>query len=157
MQQKAKLRKKYLKIRKEKYFEINKKFFSPLSKLIKKKIKKKPVIIALYYPSNFELNILKVLELKYFLDQTILLPVAEKNNSMKFYRWKKNGVLTVNEYGILEPIKFKVKESRFIKSPVVELFIPLKFALGSFILLETSVDSTLNTVHEASHPPLPIV
>ena len=52
MQQKAKLRKKYLKIRKEKYFDINKNFFSPLLKLIRKKIKKKSIIIALYYPSN---------------------------------------------------------------------------------------------------------
>ena len=41
MQQKSKLRKKYLKIRKENYFEIDKKFFSPLYKLIKKNIKKK--------------------------------------------------------------------------------------------------------------------
>ena len=129
MQQKAKLRKKYLKIRKEKYFEINKKFFSPLSKLIKKKIKKKPVIIALYYPSNFELNILKVLELKYFLDQIILLPVAEKNNSMKFYRWKKNGVLTVNEFGILEPIKSKVDIPDVIIVPLLA-FDKDKFRLG---------------------------
>ena len=39
-------------------------------------IKKKSIIIALYYPSNFELNVLKILELKYFSYQTILLPVA---------------------------------------------------------------------------------
>lgn len=41
MQQKSKLRKKYLKIRKENYFEIDKKFFYPLYKLIKKKILKR--------------------------------------------------------------------------------------------------------------------
>ena len=35
MQQKSKLRKKYFKIRKENYFEVDKKFFSPLYKLIK--------------------------------------------------------------------------------------------------------------------------
>ena len=39
MQQKVKLKKKYLKIRQEKYFNINKKFFSPLLRLIRKKIK----------------------------------------------------------------------------------------------------------------------
>ena len=83
MQQKSKLRKKYLKIRKENYFEIDKKFFFPLLKLIKKNIKKKSIIIALYYPSNFELNVLKVFELKYFSHQTILLPVIEKNYSMR--------------------------------------------------------------------------
>ena len=80
MQQKAKLRKKYSKIRQEKYYDINKNFFSPLLKLIRKKNKKKPVKIALYYPSNFELNVLKILNLKYFSEQTILLPVVEKNN-----------------------------------------------------------------------------
>ena len=89
MQQKSKLRKKYLKVRKENYFEIDKKFFSPLLKLIKKNIKKKSIIIALYYPSNFELNVLKILELKYFSDQSILLPITEKNNLMNFYQWKK--------------------------------------------------------------------
>ena len=129
MQQKSKLRKKYLKIRKENYFEIDKKFFSPLLKLIKKNIKKKSIIIALYYPSNFELNVLKVLELKYFSHQTILLPVAEKNNLMNFYQWKKNDVLTVNEFGMLEPIKTKAKIPDIIIVPMLA-FDKQKFRLG---------------------------
>ena len=129
MQQKSKLRKKYLKIRKENYFEIDKKFFSPLSKLIKKNIKKKPIIIGLYYPSNFELNILKVLEFKYFSNKTILLPVTEKNNLMNFYPWKKNDVLTVNEFGMLEPIKTKAKIPDVIIVPMLA-FDKEKFRLG---------------------------
>ena len=129
MQQKSKLRKKYLKIRKENYFEIDKNFFSPLYKLIKKNIKKKSIIIALYYPSNFELNVLKVLDLKYFLDQMILLPVVEKNNSMNFYQWKKNDVLTVNEFGILEPVKTEAKIPDLILVPLLA-FDKDKFRLG---------------------------
>ena len=129
MQQKSKLRKKYLKKRKEKYFNVNKKFFYPLLKLIRKKIKKKPVIIALYYPSNFELNVLKVLELKYFSHQTILLPVVEKNNLMNFYQWKKNDVLTVNEFGMLEPIKAEAKIPDVIIVPLLA-FDKDKFRLG---------------------------
>ena len=129
MQKKAKLRKKYLKIRQEKYYNINKKFFSPLLKLIKKKFKKKPIIIALYYPSNFELNVLKVLDLKYFSEQKILLPGLEKNNLMKFYPWKKNDVLTVNEFGMLEPIKFKAKIPDVIIVPLLA-FDKDKFRLG---------------------------
>ena len=129
MQQKSKLRKKYLKIRKENYFEIDKKFFSPLLKLIKKNLKKKSIIIALYYPSNFELNVLKVLELKYFSHQSILLPVAEKNNLMNFYQWKKNDILTVNEFGILEPIRNKVKITDIIIVPILA-FDKDKFRLG---------------------------
>ena len=129
MQQKSKLRKKYLKIRKENYFEIDKKFFSPLLKLIKKNIKKKSIIIALYYPSNFELNVLKVLELKYFSHQTILLPVAEKNNFMNFYQWKKNDVLTINEFGMLEPIKTEAKTPDIIILPLLA-FDKDKYRLG---------------------------
>ena len=129
MQQKSKLRKKYLKIRKENYFEIDKKFFSPLYKLLKKNIKKKSILLALYYPSNFELNVLKVLELKYFSDQMILLPVAEKNNFMNFYQWKKNDVLIVNEFGMLEPIKTKPKIPDIIIVPMLA-FDKDKFRLG---------------------------
>ncbi len=129
MQQKSKLRKKYLKIRKENYFEIDKKFFSPLLRLIKKNIKKKSIKIALYYPSNFELNVLKVLELKYFSHQKILLPVAEKNNLMNFYQWKKNDVLTVNKFGILEPIKAEAKIPDMIIIPLLA-FDKDKYRLG---------------------------
>jgi len=129
MQQKSKLRKKYLKIRKKNYFEIDKKFFSPLYKLIKKNIKKKSIIIALYYPSNFELNVLKVLELKYFSDQKILLPVAEKNNLMNFYQWKKYDVLTVNKFGMLEPVKAEAKIPNVIIVPLLA-FDKDKFRLG---------------------------
>ena len=129
MQQKSKLRKKFLKIRKENYFEIDKKFFSPLLKLIKKNFKKKSIIIALYYPSHFELNVLKVLELKYFSDQMILLPVTEKNDLMNFYQWKKNDVMTVNEFGILEPIKAEPKIPDVILVPLLA-FDKDKFRLG---------------------------
>ena len=129
MQQKAKLRKKYLKTRQEKYYDIKKNFFSPLLKLIRKKIKKNPIIIALYYPSNFELNVLKVLDLKYFSAKTILLPVVEKNNLMKFYPWKKNDVLTVNEFGMLEPIKTEAKIPDLIIAPLLA-FDKDKYRLG---------------------------
>ena len=129
MQQKSKLRKKYLNIRKENYFEINKKFFYPLLKLIKKNIKKKSIMIALYYPSNFELNVLKVLELKYFSHQTILLPVAEKNNLINFYQWKKNDVMIVNKFGMLEPIKAKAKIPDIIIVPLLA-FDKEKYRLG---------------------------
>ena len=89
MQQKIQLRKKYSKLRKKKYFEVDKKFFFPLLKLIRLKFKKKFIKIALYYPSNFELNVLKFLEFNYISAQDILLPVTEQNNNMNFFSWKK--------------------------------------------------------------------
>jgi 5-formyltetrahydrofolate cyclo-ligase len=105
MQQKNLVRKKYYLLRKKKYYEINKSFFIPLVNLIKLKLKKKKFKLALYYPSFFEINVLKLLELNYISNQDLLLPVIEKGNLMNFFPWKKNEVLKINKYGILEPIK----------------------------------------------------
>ena len=96
MHQKNQLRKKYFNLRKKKHFDIEKFFFLPLLNLIHLKIKKKSIKIALYYPSNYELNVLKLLEFNYFLKQDILLPVVDKNNFMNFFPWKKNDILFVN-------------------------------------------------------------
>ena len=41
MQQKIQLRKKYLNLRKKNYFDIDKKYFLPLFKLIRLRLKKK--------------------------------------------------------------------------------------------------------------------
>ena len=107
MQQKNLVRKKYYILKKKKYYEINKYFFNPLLDLIKSKYKKKKFKLALYYPSSFEVNVLKLLEINYISNQNLLLPVIEENNSMNFFPWKKNEVLLVNKYGMLEPTKSK--------------------------------------------------
>ena len=129
MQQKTQLRKKYLNLRKNKYFNIDKSFFLPLVNLIRNKFKKKIIKVALYYPSNFELNVLKILDHRNFSNQEILLPVTDKNNLMNFYPWKKNDVLTVNEFGMLEPIKTKAKIPDIIIAPILA-FDKEKFRLG---------------------------
>jgi len=64
MLSKEKLRIKYLNIRKKKYFEINLSFFRPFFLILKKKLKKKDYLLAIYYPSNFEINVLKLFDLK---------------------------------------------------------------------------------------------
>ena len=89
MQQKIQLRKKYLNLRKNKYFNIDQSFFLPLINMIRHKFKKKIIKVALYYPSNFELNVLKILDYRNFSNQEILLPVTDKNNLMNFFSWKK--------------------------------------------------------------------
>jgi len=119
MQQKIKLRKKYLNLRKKNYFEINKNFFLPLLKLIRFRLKKKVVKVALYYPSNFELNVLKFLEFNYIMRQDILLPIIDKKNHMSFFSWKKNDVLFVNEFGMLEPAKTKIKIPDIMLVPIL--------------------------------------
>ena len=129
MQQKIKLRKKYLYLRKKKYYNINKNFFLPLFKLIRLRIKKKLIKIALYYPSNFELDVLKLFEFNSIFQQDILLPVTNKNNLMNFYSWKKNDVLFVNEFGILEPAKTKAKVPNIMLVPILA-FDKNKYRLG---------------------------
>ena len=129
MHQKNQLRKKYLNLRKKNYYNIDKEFFIPLLKLIRSKYKKKFIKLALYYPSNFELNVLKYLELKNNFSSEILLPVTEKNNIMNFYSWNKRDLLFVNEFGILEPTKSQIKVPDIMLVPMLA-FDDNKYRLG---------------------------
>ena len=129
MYQKNTLREKYINLRKKKYYEIDKEFFSPLISLIKSNFKKKDLKLALYYPSSFELNVLKLLENKYMVNQNILLPVIEDNNKMNFFSWKKNYVLLVNNFGMLEPLKTKIKIPNVMIIPILA-FDKDKYRLG---------------------------
>tara|TARA_B100000963_G_scaffold344197_1_gene346808 strand:+ start:385 stop:936 length:552 start_codon:yes stop_codon:yes gene_type:complete len=119
MQQKIILRKKYYNLRKKKYYEINKNFFFPLLKLIRSKFKKKPIKIAIYYPSNYELNVLKFLDFNNVLINDFLLPVINNNNLMNFFSWKKNDLLFVNKFGILEPAETQVKVPDLMLVPIL--------------------------------------
>ena len=129
MRQKNQLRKRYIKLRKKKYYEIDKNFFLDFLKLIRLKFKNKSVKIALYYPSNFELNVLKFLEFNNIFSQNILLPVTNDKNQMNFFPWKKNDVLFVNKFGILEPAKTKAKIPDVMLIPLLA-FDNNKYRLG---------------------------
>ncbi len=129
MSQKKILRKKYFQLRKKKYYEISDEFFSPLINLIKSNFKKKNLRLALYYPSNFELNVLKFLENDYTKNLDILIPAIGKNNNMNFYSWKKNQTLFVNKFGMVEPYKNKIKTPNFMLVPILA-FDEHKYRLG---------------------------
>ena len=105
MDKKSFIRKKYFLKRKKNFFEISDKFFLPLINLIKKRGISKKAFISLYYPSSFEVDVLKILKIEYFKKFNFLLPIILKNNSMEFYKWKHNEILYVNKYGIPEPTK----------------------------------------------------
>jgi 5-formyltetrahydrofolate cyclo-ligase len=129
MQQKNSVRKKYYLLRKKKYYKIKKDFFIPLLDLIKLKFKKKKIKLAIYYPTSFEVNLLKLLELKFISKQNLLLPVIEENNIMNFFPWKKNEVLYVNKYGILQPAKSEKIVPNIMIVPLLA-FDKNKFRLG---------------------------
>ena len=88
MLQKNLLRKKFYLLRKKKYYNVSKNFFSPFLNLVKLKFKKKKINLALYYPSLFEINVLKLLDFNYIIKQNLLLPIIKENNSMNFFPWK---------------------------------------------------------------------
>ena len=98
------IRSRYILKRKKNYKKIEIKFFNPLINLLKKK-KYAIKNIGIYYPSNFELDILKILDILYFKKFNFLLPVINSKQNMNFYKWKKNDILFVNEHGFLEPFK----------------------------------------------------
>jgi len=114
---KSKLRKKILKIREKsnkKNIQIN---FDKIIKIFKEeKITKKT--IGGYYPVNFEVDDLILLNKFKKNKFNISLPVIKKNSQMDFYTWSFSEPLKINKYGIPEP------ETKNIVYPDV-LLIPL--------------------------------
>ena len=114
------IRKKALSIRKKKYFEITPHFFSPLVNIFKKNNKKSINILSLYYPSNYEVNVLNIFELMKKIKIKTLLPVIKKNNQMNFVEWKYLDPLKVNKFGMLEPsLKSKIFFPNFMIVPLL--------------------------------------
>ena len=103
---KSAIRKKILRIRKKNYF---KNLFIEPNKFLRflkvKKIRKK--IIGAYYPFNYEIDILKILKRLEQKNFTISLPKIKKNNQMNFYEWSSNEPLSINIFGIPEPLSNK--------------------------------------------------
>ncbi len=116
---KSKIRKKILKIRKEKYKKnINIKFKN-IYNFLKKKINLKNKIIGGYYPVNYEiddLNILKNFEKKNII---ISFPSIKKNYRMNFIRCSLNDPFIVNKYGIPEPTKGRIVYPDILFVPLV--------------------------------------
>lgn len=100
---KAYLRKKSLIQRRKKYLIANKFNFNLVFKLIRRHFSKKKIIIAGYYPSYYEVNILNFLEKASKKNFRIVLPVIKSSNVMSFKSWIFKEPLYVNKFGMLEP------------------------------------------------------
>ena len=106
MKTKEQLRKKFLILRKKKYFDVPTEKFNQLISHIKRRYKvKKKFFIALYYPSNYEINIFKAFKKLNKSNIKFLLPKIQKTNILKFLEWDERDLLVVNKYGIPEPLK----------------------------------------------------
>ncbi len=99
---KSKLRNKVLRVRKnnsKKSIKLNP--INIYSYLKKKNYNLK--IIGGYYPTNYEIDDLEILNYFSKKGSIISLPKIKKKSQMEFYKWYKNNPLLINKYGIPEP------------------------------------------------------
>ena len=115
---KSKLRSKVLKIRKNnitKNFEINPHRILNFLKTQNYNFKN----LGGYYPTNYEVDDLNILEYFEKKNYNILLPIIKKNNQMEFFNWTKNDPLKINKYGIPEPVSSKLYYPDILLVPLV--------------------------------------
>ena len=115
---KSEIRKKILKIRKKnisKNLEID---FKYLLKILKK-VKTTSKIVGAYYPYNYEINPINILEKLEKQNYQISLPKIKKNFQMDFFQWSTSDPLSVNKYGIPEPTLNKIVYPNVLLVPLV--------------------------------------
>ena len=103
---KSAIRKKLINLRKKNYIANISLNPNKLFKLIEKK-NLSSKIIGCYYPFNYELDILNILEALDYENYILSLPKILKNNEMNFFQWSTSDPLKINSYGIPEPISNK--------------------------------------------------
>ena len=115
---KSQIRKKMFKIRKKnssKNLKIN---FTKIMKILKlNKISNKS--IGGYYPYNYEIDAIEILKKFEKKKYQISLPKIKKNFKMDFFNWSTLDPLSINEYGIPEPISKKIVHPAIILVPLV--------------------------------------
>jgi len=115
---KSDIRKKILGLRKKNYLKNLSINFSKFLKFLEKN-KIKNIIIGGYYPYNYEIDTLEILEKLEKKNYLISLPKINKNNKMNFYKWSFKEPLSVNTYGIPEPISKKKINPEVLLVPLV--------------------------------------
>ena len=115
---KSEIRKKILKIREQKSSENLEINFKKILKILKKN-RSKSRILGGYYPYNFEVDTIKILEKLEKKNYKISLPKIKKNSQMNFYCWSIKNPLSINKYGIPEPITDKVVYPDVLFVPMV--------------------------------------
>ena len=115
---KSQIRKKIFKIRKQKKQKKLTFDFSAILKILKKKYIFGKTVGG-YYPYNYEIDIIQVLEKFEKKNFLISLPKIKKKSQMDFFEWSINDPLIVNKFGIPEPISKKIKYPDILLVPVI--------------------------------------
>jgi 5-formyltetrahydrofolate cyclo-ligase len=115
---KSQIRNKIIKIRKKKF---NKNLKIDLSKFIfiLKIDKLNFKSIGGYYPSNYEIDDLDILDLLEKKNFKVSLPIIKKDNQMNFCHWSRNDPLKINKFGIPEPVSSKIFYPDILLVPLV--------------------------------------
>ena len=115
---KSKIRSKILILRRKKF---NKNIKINLDKFISffKKNMPNAKKIGGYYPSNYEIDDLEILDLLEKQNYGISLPIVKKNSQMNFYEWSKKDPLKINKFGIPEPVSSKIVYPDILLVPLV--------------------------------------
>ena len=113
------LRRKFLLQRKKKHLSAKNFNFNLIFRLIKKHFRRSKITIAGYYPSYYEVDILKFLEEASRKKFKIVLPVIKSSTKMSFKLWTFKKPLYINNYGILEPKSKKELIPNLILVPLV--------------------------------------
>jgi len=115
---KSQTRNKIIKIRKKKFdknLQINLGKFISFLKINKLNFKS----IGGYYPSNYEIDDLDILDLLEKKNFKVSLPIIKKDNQMNFYSWSRNDPLKINKFGIPEPVSSKIFFPDILLVPLV--------------------------------------
>jgi 5-formyltetrahydrofolate cyclo-ligase len=115
---KSETRIKIIKIRKKKFdkkLKIDLGKFNSFLKIDKLNLKS----IGGYYPSNYEIDDLDILDLLEKKNYKITLPIIRKNNQMNFYSWSRKDPLKINKFGIPEPLSSKIFYPDILLVPLV--------------------------------------
>ncbi len=115
---KSAIRKKIFRIRKQNKLQNNKINFENVLKILRKE-KNIGKIIGGYYPYNYEVDTINILEKFEKYKYKISLPKIKKNSQMNFFNWSTKDPLTINKYGIPEPISNKLTYPSIILVPIV--------------------------------------
>ena len=115
---KSEIRKKILKIRRQNVSKNLNIDLKSITKILRdNKITGKT--IGAYYPYNYEVDILGILNNLEKLKYLVTLPRIKKNFQMEFFHWSTKDPLLINQYGIPEPMSNRVKYPDILLVPLV--------------------------------------
>tara|TARA_B100000900_G_C20539288_1_gene699730 strand:+ start:672 stop:1214 length:543 start_codon:yes stop_codon:yes gene_type:complete len=115
---KSEIRNKILNTREQNKSKNSEIDFRDITKILKKE-KLYEKIIGGYYPYNHEIDVIKILDKFEKQNYKISLPKIKNGSEMDFFIWSNKEPLTINKYGIPEPISNQIVEPNILLLPLV--------------------------------------